>query len=118
MKESPIFIKTYETLVWLLHHTQKFPRSQRFVMGKRMEEAALDLYDKLLAAAMARDTRQSLAGADFDLARLKLYSRLAKDLELSAFNQYEFLAKNLDELGKLLGGWRKRAERSFPSKEG
>ncbi len=41
-RESPLLLKSYETLVWLLRHTQKFPKSQRFVLAKRMEEAGLD----------------------------------------------------------------------------
>jgi hypothetical protein len=31
----------------------------------------------------------------------------SKDLELFAFNQYEHPAKELDEIGRLLGGWTK-----------
>jgi hypothetical protein len=104
--------------VWLLHHTQKFPKSQRFVMGKRMEEAALDFQDNILAAGLERDVPVALGNADFHLARLKLYNRIAKDLGLSAFNQYEFLAVKLDEIGRLLGGWERRVKRSFPSNEG
>jgi hypothetical protein len=33
MKESPIFLKSYETLVWLFEHTAKFPRNQRVARG-------------------------------------------------------------------------------------
>ena len=39
IKESPIFVKTYDFVKWLLEHTIKFPKSQRFVMAKRVEEA-------------------------------------------------------------------------------
>ena len=38
---SPIFIKTFDMLVWLLEHTRKYPRHPRFVMAQRMEQAAL-----------------------------------------------------------------------------
>ena len=31
MLQSPIFIKSEETLLWLLSHTQQFPKSQCFV---------------------------------------------------------------------------------------
>jgi hypothetical protein len=41
IKESPIFVKTYDFTKWLLEHTIKFPKSQRFVMAKRMEDALL-----------------------------------------------------------------------------
>jgi len=47
LKESPIFVKTYDFTKRLLEHTIKFPKSQRFVMGKRVEEAALNLIAEL-----------------------------------------------------------------------
>jgi hypothetical protein len=50
VRESPIFIKSFETLEWILAHTRKFPRHQRFVMAKRIEEAALSFHDQLVLA--------------------------------------------------------------------
>jgi hypothetical protein len=35
IKESPIFVKAYDLTKWLLEHTIKFLKSQRFVMAKR-----------------------------------------------------------------------------------
>ena len=109
MKESPIFIKTYEMIVWLMGRTGKFPKNQRFLMAKRLEETVLDLYAKLNDAARRKGISKtaSLEEADILLANLKVYNRLSKDLELLAFNQYEHLAGMLDEIGKLLGGWQR-----------
>ncbi len=72
MKESPIFIQTYEMVVWLLGRTGKFPRNQRFLMAKRMEEAALDLYLLLTRAAKSngRAARDALHAAGFVLAHV------------------------------------------------
>ncbi len=39
MKESPIFIKCYELIMWILQHTPKFPRSQRFLMAQHEDVA-------------------------------------------------------------------------------
>ena len=50
MKESPIFLKSFETLEWILQHTAKFPKHQRFVMAKRIEDAALAFHDNLIWA--------------------------------------------------------------------
>jgi hypothetical protein len=108
--ESPIFLKSYETLVWLLQHTRKFPKDQRFVLGQRLEQAALDLHDALIATTRTRNPRSQLARlgeADLHLERLRVYNRLAHDLKLHAFAAYEHLARLLDELGRLLGGWLK-----------
>ena len=107
MRESPIFIKSFETLEWILSHTRKFPKHQRFVMAKRIEEAALSFHDQLLWATKTQDKGAALREADFHLERLKLYNRLAMRLQLSSFSQYEYLAGQLAELGKLLGGWQR-----------
>jgi hypothetical protein len=115
VRESPIFIKSFETLEWILSHTRKFPKHQRFVMAKRIEEAALSFHDQLLWATKTPDKRAALREADFHLERLKLYNRLAMRLQLSSFTQYEFLAGQLTELGRLLGGWQCSLKGSAPS---
>lgn len=107
MKESPIFLKSFETLEWILNHTNKFPKPQRFVMAKRIEEAALSFHDNLILAAKRQEKPAALGEADYHLERLKVYNRLAMRLKLSSFAQYEYLAKELDTLGKLLGGWQR-----------
>ena len=80
MQESPIFIKTDQMLVWLVQCTEKFPKSQRFKMAKRIEDAAFAFQEAIQAAARKRD-RQSLSEADVLLAVLKRRLRMAKDKE-------------------------------------
>jgi hypothetical protein len=75
------------------------------VMAQRMEEAILSFQDQLLLAARSPRKEDALRLADFHLERLKLYNRMALELRLSAFAQYEHLAAGLEELGRLLGGW-------------
>lgn len=85
--------------------TKKFPKHQRFVLAKRMEEAALSFQDHIVYATQVRRPHPSLLQADFHLERLRLYKRLALHLRLMAPGQHEHLARQLDELGRLLGGW-------------
>jgi len=113
MKESPIFILAFETLTWILEHTRKWPKDQRFVLARRIEEAAFDFQDHLVYAAKATSPLPYLQQADAHLTRLRLYNRLALKLKLFAFGQYEYLARALDELGRLLGGWL-RAKKGAP----
>ena len=110
-KHSPLFLKSYEMLVWLLRHTSKFPRQQRFVMARRMEDAGLGFYDALLQSTTAESGRLAVVvKADFDLLRLRHYNRLCKDLEFHTLRQYEFLAGLLEEIGRLLGGYVRTCE--------
>lgn len=51
-QQSPIFVKTYDFLLWLIPLTLKFPRSQRFLLAERLSKMALDFYDAILEAVM------------------------------------------------------------------
>jgi hypothetical protein len=105
MKESPIFTRTYDLLRWLIPLTTKFPRTHRFVLAARLQETVLCFQERLIEAGRSRQPAPSLAQADTDLAKLRLYMRLCRDLELVAFNQYEHGQRLVDEIGRLIGGW-------------
>ena len=108
MQQSPIFAKTYDLLLWLIPATTRFPREQRFVLGKAVQEAALHFQECLIEAGLAqgRSRAHSLAEADISLTKLRFYMRLCQDLTLITPRQYEHVAGMLSEVGCLLGGWR------------
>ena len=110
MKESPIFVKTYDFTKWILQMTMKFPKSQRFVMAKRIEEAMLNFYDLLLLVIKEDKSakRNTLQKAGFELERLKHYLRLCKDMEMLSIKQFEYSSRSIVEIGNLLGGWMKK----------
>ena len=39
--QTPIFVKTYDWLLWLLPHTAKFPKAQRHTVTNRLEAGAV-----------------------------------------------------------------------------
>ena len=39
-EELVVIAKTYDLILWSCHHTGKFPRSHRFVLGELMELSA------------------------------------------------------------------------------
>ena len=105
--QSPIFTKTYDFLLWLLNHTERFPKNERFRMAKRLEDTAFTFYDLLVQAARGPQKAQVLHRADLELDKLRLYLRLSRDRGITKPNQYEHAARALTEIGKLLGGWLK-----------
>jgi hypothetical protein len=109
VKESPIFAKTYDLLRWLIPATVKFPRQHRFVLAATIQRVALQFHERLIEAARAPDPRSKLHEADTDLAKLRLYLRLCRDLGMLSPGQYEHVARMVDEVGRLLGGWLKAA---------
>jgi hypothetical protein len=112
MKESPIFSRTYDLLRWLIPLTIKFPRTQRFVLATRLQETVFRFQERLIEAGRSAEPAPILLLADTDLAKLRLYMRLCRDLELIKFNQYEHGQRMVDEIGRLMGGWRKKVDAS------
>ncbi|GAB4452563.1 MAG: hypothetical protein Kow0031_34970 [Anaerolineae bacterium] len=114
MSQSPIFVKTYDLLLWLLPRTTRFPREQRFVLARRVQDTALNFQERLIEAAAlpANDRRGRLARlgqADIELTKLRFHLRLCRDLELFDSSQHHHVSQMLDEVGRLLGGWLKSA---------
>ena len=114
MQQSPIFTKTYDLLVWLIPATTKFPREQRFVMARAVQETALRFHERLIEAGLAQDKarRRALAQADVDLTKLRFYLRLCQDLGVITPRQYRHVAEIVTEVGRLLGGWRQSIHRT------
>ncbi|MBN1934901.1 MAG: diversity-generating retroelement protein Avd [Anaerolineae bacterium] len=111
--QSPLFVKTYDLLLWLIPLTLKFPKSQRFLLAERLSKMALDFYDLILAAVMEPEREEEhLDAADRLLTKIRLYVRLSCDLQCISLGQMEHAARLMDELGRLIGGWkRKRASK-------
>ena len=116
--QSPLFVKTYDFLLWLIPLTLKFPKSQRFLLAERLSKMALDLYDLILAAVMEPEREgEWLDQSDRLLTKIRLYVRLSYDLRCISLGQLEHAARLMDEIGRLIGGWkRKRAKERRASK--
>ena len=107
-KQSPIFTKTTDFILWLLQHTEKFPKSERFRLAKRLEDSVFGFYELLIEATRStRLKRQLLIQADVQLEKLRLYVRMSQAKKLTGLSQYHFASGALIEIGKLLGGWLK-----------
>lgn len=110
MKESPIFAKSYDFARWLIPQTVKFPREQRFVLAQRLQSVCLDFMECLYQATDKPRQTESLALADVKLKQLRFYLRLCNDMALIDLRRYEHASRSVEEIGRLLGAWRKSIE--------
>lgn len=112
MPDSPIFARCDELMLWILRATVRYPRHYRAALGKATQEAALTMQRNLIAAARRRDKRAALQAADEALHELRMLLRQGQSLQLLTISQYEHAARLADEIGRLLGGWRKSLARA------
>ena len=72
-----------------------------------MVNTALDLYLLLVEAQYSRNRRLILKQADIELEKLRHLLRLSQDLTSLSLRSYEYISRQLDQVGKMIGGWQK-----------
>src|ERR1019366_9699538 len=106
-RTGPALEAMYQLLVWLIPTIDNFPRAQKFVLGDRIETVALDVLDHLITATFTKSRESALAGANLGLDRLRFLLRLSQDLRLLGMERYEHAARGIDDIGRMIGGWKK-----------
>ena len=97
--------KLYDVIVWLLGRVEKFPRSQKFTLGDRTVKLALDTLELLIEATYTRDRLALLRKANIQLEKLRYLIRICHDFKLLSSKQYAYISNEMNEVGKLVGGW-------------
>ena len=118
MTEIPLFIHWERTLDDLLDRTIKFPRSVRFTFSTRIDNLALDVMERIVDARFASGGRKIAFLAEIDrlLARLRILLRLSHARRYLDSGGYEHVMRNLDEAGRMVGGWKKERGRREASR--
>ena len=83
MNNAPLIItKVYDFLLYLIPQISDLPRSQRYLLGDRLELAAFDVLEILLEACYSQSKLPLLKTANVKLEKIRYYIRLSKDLKL------------------------------------
>lgn len=102
---APVLEKMFQFLLWLIPAVEKFPRTQKFTLGDRIQSSALDMQEPLIAATYSEKSSHHLYAANLHLEKLRMLMRLSLDLEFLDLRRYEFAARAIDEIGRMVGGW-------------
>ncbi|MGA2293280.1 diversity-generating retroelement protein Avd [Bradyrhizobium sp.] len=106
-RTGPALEAHQQFMLWLVPVVERFPRAQKFLLGDRIQSTALDVLEALIEATYTRDRRGHLARANLGLEKLRVLFRLATELRHLDPRRYEYAARSLDEIGRLVGGWQK-----------
>ena len=111
MDKFIIYTKAVDFITWLFPAVNRFPKSQRFVLGQQIEIAALKFLEGIIRANLQKEKaerRKFLTDLDVDLQVLRSLLRVAYVLKFLSHAQFEFSLERTTELGKILGGWVKQ----------
>ena len=109
-RTGPALEAMYRFMLWLVPTVDAFPRSQKFLLGDRIQATALDVLERLIEATFTRARASLLAAANLGIEKLRLLFRLAHDLKFLDMRRFEHAARQLDEIGRMVGGWRKASD--------
>jgi hypothetical protein len=104
-KSGPALEAMYRFVVWLIPALDKLPRSQKFLLGDRIQATALDVLERLIEATYSKARERSLGEANLGIEKLRFLFRICVDLRYLDPRRYEHAARTLDEIGRMIGGW-------------
>lgn len=119
-EKPPIYTALVELTGWSLDRTASLPKSHRFTFGQRLDNLALDALQLAIQAIYSAraDKPALLTRLNLLLEQLRVLWRLVHDRHWISQQQLLFVNRQLDEIGRMTGGWLKQlaggTERSRP----
>lgn len=107
--DIPIFTKLYDFYKNLSQILVFFPKAKRYTLGQRLDNLTLEIFESSIAAGISPHDQKllHLEKAIVSLDLLKILLRLAKDIRCLDTKRYIQLQESLQEIGRMLGGWKR-----------
>ena len=103
----PVIVKSYNLILWYLKKIEKLPKNHRFTLGEKIQNSLIDLLMTLSDTIYSKNKKELLFYANRVIERLRLLTKLLKDLSLLSTDNYRFIISSLGEIGQMIGGWAK-----------
>ena len=104
-----------EIALWLFEKVNTFPKKQRFVLGERIENSTLTCIRLIIEANETLSPQiilQKLYALNIELEVLRSLLRIAYEMHFMKANSLGYITAQIDEVGKMRGGWVKRYKSS------
>jgi hypothetical protein len=94
--------------LWIIVH-RDFPKTERFGLGQKIEQSFLDVLEYTFASIYLITEKKilMLSKTIAKLDNLKFFLQLAWESRLIKTEKYVEISSGLEEIGRMLGAWRK-----------
>lgn len=106
---TPVFQKSYD-LYRVLHETvKKYPKADRYSLGETTKLKTLELIEAITKAGYSKKEWKAsfIDQAITSLEIVKIFIRLAYDTKTIDQKRYIDLQEKIQEIGRMLGGWKR-----------
>lgn len=105
--DIPIFTKLYDFYKNLYSQLKLLPKTDRYSLGQKLDYISLEIFELISQIPLyPKDQKQEILikiSSKIDL--LKILLRLAHENKSINIKSYLSLQENLQEIGKMAGGW-------------
>lgn len=109
MEKLKILQKTYDMIKYGNQCLLQFPRAERYALAAEIKQSMYKILRLIIQANKQRSKRKLQIEIDIELDVLRTFIRLAADKQIKylSLRKYEIWSKQLNEIGRMLGGWMK-----------
>lgn len=100
--------KIRDLLQYLYTSFVKYPKSEKLGLVADYKENLYEFIFLIVSARKKYYKKTTLQDADVRLEMLRMLNDLSYDLHYIDIKRYELIARQLNEIGRLLGGWIKK----------
>ena len=100
----------YDLILWYAPKIAHYPKKYKYTLGDRITALQLEFLEQIIEAKYTSGGKKwyFLRKANLLLEKLRYMVRLSKDLQCISLKAYEHASKNINEIGKMVGGWEKQ----------
>lgn len=108
LKDLVIWKKLKDLHAYVVTVLAHYPKSERFTLGDRTQNSVLKMAELTVRANIARDKRGLIHELEVELEVFRFLTDTALELKILSTKQHEQIAERTVELGRLIGGWKRR----------
>jgi len=90
---------------YLLDVCGKFPKNVRFNLVDRITNISLNVLEHIIEAIYAKKKIEILGKANLDMEKIRALLQICINKKYISIGQYEHISVEINEAGKMLGGW-------------
>ena len=107
----PLYRKSYLLMKEIYSITKQFPKEYKYSLGEEILNKSWKLLDLIIETNSATEKYNKISELSLEFDKLKLRIRFAFEIKLIPEKRFLNLQEKIAEIGEMIGGWLKWAEK-------
>lgn len=113
-QDYPLYVKWRYVTAYMLDLCAKFPKSVRFNLADRITNIALDVLEGIIDAIYepkhTQERQQICRKLNTYIEKIRALLQITVEKKYISVKQYQHISQEINEAGKMLGGWIKQCK--------